>query len=107
MPYIERTSSGAIAALYAQPAPGHDEFLPPNHPEVLAFLAQGVSNQPFAGLDFEFIRVIEDVVDTLIDKGLLRLTDLPLEAQRKLMERKGTRQRMRGGLNLLLDDDVL
>ncbi|NTV09461.1 MAG: hypothetical protein HGA47_01640 [Zoogloea sp.] len=107
MPFIERSDSGDITALHAQPIAGHDEFLPSHHPEVLAFLDRSSPVQAFANLDMDLIRVIEDVVDTLINKGLLRLTDLPIEAQRKLMDRKGTRQRLRGGLRLLADDDVL
>ncbi|TYC51584.1 hypothetical protein ETQ85_24190 [Zoogloea oleivorans] len=61
----------------------------------------------FTRLDAELIRVIEDVVDVLIDRGLLRLTDLPAEAQRKLMTRKGARARLRHGLDLLGPDDVI
>jgi len=47
------------------------------------------------------------VVDVLIDRGLLRLTDLPPDAQRKLLARKGARARLRQGLNLLGPDDVI
>ena len=66
-----------------------------------------VGDGEFTRLDADLIRVIEDVVDVLIDRGLLRLTDLPPEAQRKLMNRKGARARLRNGLNLLGPDDVI
>jgi len=59
----------------------------------------------FATLDVAFIRVLEDLIDTLIEKGVLRLTDLPEEAQRKLSERKGLRRRLNDDLNLLDDDE--
>ena len=61
----------------------------------------------FAHLDADLIRVIEDVVDVLIDRGLLRLTDLPLDAQRKLLARKGARARLREGLDLLSPNGVI
>ncbi|KAB2968285.1 MAG: hypothetical protein F9K15_09915 [Zoogloea sp.] len=61
----------------------------------------------FTRLDADLIRVIEDVVDVLIQRGLLRLTDLPADAQRKLLTRKGARARLQQGLNLLGPDDVI
>jgi len=62
-------------------------------------------NQDFATLDGAFVRVLEDVIDPLIEKGVLRLTDLPEEAQNKLAERKGLRRRLNDELNLLDDDE--
>ncbi|MDD3327755.1 MAG: hypothetical protein PHW25_11800 [Zoogloea sp.] len=103
MPYVQRDSTGQVVAIFAQPGPGHDELLPAGHPE-LAALA-GASE--FAHLDADLIRVIEDVVDVLIDRGLLRLTDLPPDAQRKLLARKGARARLREGLDLLSPNGVI
>mgnify|MGYP000207949686 FL=1 len=103
MPYVQRDSTGQVVAIFAQPGPGHDEFLPAGHPELAALSGAG----EFAHLDADLIRVIEDVVDVLIDRGLLRLTDLPLDAQRKLLTRKGARARLREGLDLLGADDVI
>jgi len=61
----------------------------------------------FSDLDSAFVRVLEDLIDTLIEKGVIRLTDLPLAAQQKLGERKHLRQRLNDDLNLLDDDDSL
>mgnify|MGYP006961441578 FL=1 len=47
------------------------------------------------------------MVDVLIDRGLLRLTDLPPDAQRKLLARKGARARLREGLDLLSPNGVI
>lgn len=55
--------------------------------------------------DAEFIRVLEDLIDTLIEHGVIRLTDLPPQALEKLQERKLTREQLRHGLNLLDDED--
>jgi len=57
--------------------------------------------------DREFIRVLEDLIDTLINRGVIRLTDLPPEALKKIQERKQTRSKLRGGLDLLNEDDDL
>lgn len=57
--------------------------------------------ESFSGLDADFIRVVEDLIDVLITKGVIRITDLPPGAQRKLTARKDLRGRMRGALDLL------
>lgn len=54
--------------------------------------------------DQTLIRVVEDLVDTLIRKDLLRFTDLPEAAQAKLLERR-TLRRSVSALNLLRDED--
>ena len=46
------------------------------------------------GLDADFVRVIEDVIDTLIVKNVLNITDLPEQAQAKLLARKSFRERV-------------
>ena len=59
----------------------------------------------FSQLDAEFVSVLEDLIDALISNGTLRLTDLPVKAQRKLTERKQQRARLSEELDLLPDDD--
>lgn len=61
----------------------------------------------FSALDEDFIRVLEDVIDALLNNGALRLTDLPPQAIEKLNQRKKARERLRNSLDLLPDDDVL
>ncbi|OZI29807.1 hypothetical protein CAL29_17000 [Bordetella genomosp. 10] len=59
----------------------------------------------FSRLDLDFVRVLEDLIDTLIANGTLRLTDLPPDAQRKLNERKQHRAKLSEHLDLLSDED--
>lgn len=106
MPFIRLTSEGKIAALLAAPEPGAEDYLPATHPDVCAFLGHALPHN-FSGLDAEFIRVMEDLIDVLTDKNLLRITDLPAEAQRKLLARKDMRKRMKGALDLIGDDDII
>jgi hypothetical protein len=48
--------------------------------------------------------VIEDVIDTLIVKNIINITDLPGEAQAKLFARKNFRERMsKSSLRLFVD----
>jgi hypothetical protein len=106
MPYIRRSATGAIVALLNNAEPDAQEFLPATEPEVCAFLGVPTANN-FVGLDADFIRVMEDLLDVMLSKGLLRLTDLPPQAQRKLLARKDMRRRMSGALDLLGGEDVI
>lgn len=63
-----------------------------------------VALDKLAESDQALIRVVEDLVDTLIAKDLLRFTDLPEAAQAKLLERRSLRRSV-NALNLLQDDD--
>jgi len=98
MPYVRRNLSGLIDSLHRQPQ-GGDEFLADDHPDVQAFVgnADGSAhggNREFDRLDADFVRVLEDVIDTLIVKNVLNITDLPEQAQAKLLARKGFRERV-------------
>ena len=101
MPYAIRNSAGEIIALLRDEAPGVSELLEGEHPEVVAFVGRSGGAKPFTGLDAEFVRVVEDLIDTLVGKGVVRVTDLPLAAQRKLRTRKDVRERMREAVDPL------
>jgi hypothetical protein len=59
----------------------------------------------FARLDADFVRVIEDVIDTLIARHVINITDLPDQAQAKLFARKSFRDRAgRNALKLFGDE---
>jgi hypothetical protein len=89
MPYAERDDQGRLRALHREPRPGATERLPADAPEVQAFL--GTPAAPYERLDAEFIRVLEDLIDVLLARGVINVTDLPQQAQRKLLARKGRR----------------
>ena len=60
-----------------------------------------------ARMDSEFIRVLEDLIDVLVAKGVINLTDLPTQALEKLNQRRRARRRLRDALDLLQGDDDL
>lgn len=76
-------------------------------PEIGIFLATMGKDAPFSTSDAEFVRVLEDLIDALISKNVLRHTDLPIAAQRKINARKGMRNRLKGALRLFSDDEPL
>ena len=59
----------------------------------------------FSQLDADFVRVLEDLIDALIANGTLRMTDLPIQAQQKLTQRKQQGARLSEHLDLLDDED--
>jgi hypothetical protein len=96
MPYVRRNAQGELVSLHRHAEAGTSEYLNDDHPEVRAFFAGsavGASPQEFARLDADFVRVLEDVIDTLVSKNLINITDLPPEAQAKLFSRKSFRER--------------
>jgi len=106
MPYVIRDPGGKIIGLSEDEGAGAVERLELSDPEVLEYL-MGTKNQLLSS-DADTIRVIEDLVDVLIQKKLILLTDLPPAAQQKLI----LRQRMRNELtvldNLMVDEtDIL
>jgi hypothetical protein len=112
MPHIQRNRQGDITSLHRDPVPGA-QFLPDDHPEVQAFVGRPASSGElteanFTGLDNEVIRVIEDLVDVLVARNVIRITDLPPEAQLKLFTRKSFREGVkRSSLQLFAVDTPL
>jgi hypothetical protein len=54
--------------------------------------------------DADVVRVLNDLIELLIDKGVIQFTELPLEAQQKLLNRSQLRQNQHD-LNLLEDEE--
>lgn len=113
MPYAKRNFFGQIESLHQSPAPGAEEAVDPASPEVRAFLGlaagagvgagagAGKQAQPaqappadFDQMDADFVRVLEDIIDLLIVKNVITITELPAEAQAKLMARRHFRDRV-------------
>lgn len=112
MPYIRRNAAAQIESLHRHPEDSAQEFLADSHPEVQTFVGRGAPGEGhFSSLDADFVRVIEDLIDTLLAKNILNVTDLPAEAQAKLFARKSFRDRAsRNSLNLFASsgsDDVI
>lgn len=93
MPYIVRNALGAIIGVSIDPSEDTVEYLPWGHPEVAAFVdREKASGQiDIAATDFNMARVTEDLIELLIRKELIEFSELPEQAQRKLLARKSMR----------------
>lgn len=105
MPYVKRDPSGCIISASPSSTDSSDEEIAADSPELQTFLAQMTENSnPLETSDLKFIRAIEDLIDVLISKNLICITDLPAAVQSKLMERRSIRKSM-GSLDLLGGDN--
>lgn len=95
--YVARDPEGNIVGLSASAGPD-SVGTPIDDPEVQTFLRS---------LDTDLVRVLEDVVDLLVARGVFRFTDLPPSAQEKLMFRKNLRSQWQAVPDPLGGDDGL
>jgi hypothetical protein len=92
MPFVKRDAQGRITSVHREQDSPDLQYLQPNAPEVMSFLAPGNERRgELQRSDLEMIRVYEDLADILIGKRIVVLTDFPPAAQNKLMRRKRLR----------------
>lgn len=105
MPYITRDEKGRIIVASKAPHDGAREEVALDSPELRAFVERlGASGDVFETSDLKLIRVIEDVIDLLIAKNVICITELPSPVQAKLLERRSLRHSL-NSLKLFGDDD--
>jgi len=112
MPYITRDNQQQILRVEQTAVPG-SELINPDSPELWAFLFKQhphTAPKHYLNLtDDEMIRVVEDVVDVLLKKNILLLTDLPTAVQSKIQARKQARDQLGDGQSnfLVEENDIL
>jgi len=106
--YIKRNSAGELVAISKEASADFADILADDAPELLVFMQQAKSAQQIAleQTDQTMARVLEDVVNLLVEQGVIRFTDLPDAAQHKLLNRRELRGK-RQGIELLDDGDNL
>ncbi|GHE22701.1 tryptophan synthase subunit beta like protein [Halomonas urumqiensis] len=105
--YVKRGDDGRIELVSRDQTPECSESLAADSPELLDFLMEesaGGGRARFHASDLAFVRVLEDVIELMMDKGVIRFMDLPEAAQDKLMDRQSLRRRL-NGLNLVGGDE--
>ncbi|GAB4218358.1 MAG: hypothetical protein Fur007_23850 [Rhodoferax sp.] len=116
MIYAKRNEKQQIIAIErlddGDPPPEGEGWLEINSsdPQLLAFIESvatvpGKPGDPLTPLsvsDIALARVLEDLIDLLVDRSMIRFTDFPPAAQAKLLERHNARHALRQ-LHLLGD----
>lgn len=115
MPYIMRDAAGRMVGLSMQQTEWACEWVDEGDAELRDFIgaalqrgapADGDLARGLAESDLQLIRVVEDLVQVLIEKGAIQFIDLPLAARNKLMQRLSLRQSA-DALKLVGDDHGL
>ncbi|PLW81592.1 hypothetical protein CWI75_15300 [Kineobactrum sediminis] len=104
MPYIKRDNTGNIIAA-SQVADAGLEQISADDSELQGFLgslAEDVGQ--LSATDQDFVRVLEDLVELLVSRGVILFTELPQSAQQKILFRQRLRNKLPGSLDLLGDD---
>ncbi|WP_192036904.1 tryptophan synthase subunit beta like protein [Halomonas sp. YLGW01] len=104
--YIKRNKAGEIEQLSRVATGDCQERIDVDAPELDVFLERedSESGGKLAQSDLGLVRVIEDLVDVLIERNLISFTDFPQAARDKLMTRQSLRQQ-RNSVALLGERD--
>jgi len=109
MPYINRNDQGEITQLLDMPSGEGSQWLELNHPDVVEFLQRPANEtelkKSLESSDGDMVRVVEDLVDVLMEKQVFVFTELPEAVQAKLNARKKLRHDVSAISNLIADDD--
>lgn len=100
MVYVQRDNNGWLLRVEPEPFSAMTDMLAIESEELVRWLEK--KEEVDARLsrlkesDFDMVRVLEDVVFVLIDRGVIGFEDLPLDARRKLDERALARADLEG-----------
>ena len=100
MPYVIRDAAGRISGIFDQAEVGVGEEIAASDPEVTRFLIeQGLSTpdsarQVLQNSDLKMIRLVDDLIDLMIEKDVIKFTDLPPAAGEKYLQRQVARKRL-------------
>ena len=107
--YVKKDSDGNIIAIERSEHSSNPADEEKSLVELSAFLSEVATvhtlEKLFVDLDKGMIRVVEDLVDILIQKKLIMLTDLPEEVRKKIFARKQVRDKLHE-LQIIVDDIV-
>ncbi|WJY16151.1 tryptophan synthase subunit beta [Pectobacteriaceae bacterium CE90] len=106
--YILRDSNSNLIRVEESPFPEMNGELAEDSVEAIAWLNNKEvilsSLQKLRNSDLEMVRVLEDLIQVLINKGQVNITDFPVAAQLKLINRSQAREVL-GGLDALIRED--
>jgi len=111
MPYIQRDKNGAITKVFETQQPEAEEYIAFDSSELITFITRFAKSEDtkaaLSSSDIDLIRVLEDLINTLIDHKVILFTDLPLAAREKLSAREKIRGHLSSLDNLVGDDEGL
>lgn len=102
--FIKRDDAGKIVAISKVQDVNFPECLDDDNPELQIFMRslKTYQHHVLAQTDHSMARVVEDVINVMVEKNLIYFTDLPDGAQKKLLARREIRGQNK--LSDLIDD---
>jgi hypothetical protein len=114
MPYVIRDAEGKIVQVFKSPVTAATEEIALDSSEMKEFQSDQTANtvealrRQLAETDLGMARLVEDLIDVLIGKGVIKFTELPAAAGAKYLERLSTRERMHAVKSIIVDaDDII
>ena len=108
MAYVHRNSFDEIDLVSENASDQAQEYMPIDNPELIEYLKKSSHSDDvkiaLSASDVSLVRVLEDLVNTLIDQKVILFTDLPIAAREKLSEREKIRGHLTSLANLMGDD---
>jgi hypothetical protein len=106
MAYVLKDAEGNIIAASPTENPGQGwELIEDDPKDYVKFLEKSLAKSaPFRESDIQLVRVLEDLITLLIDRDVIRFTDLPAIAQQRLNDRESMRKKTNLS-NLMVDRD--
>lgn len=101
MPFVQRDARGSIISLLKEPTRDASEYLKSDDPEVREFFEQSEAfatdpltqrKHELTETDFALIRAIEDMIEVLLRKGLVRDAELPPQLMNLIERRRSLRR---------------
>lgn len=108
MPYVKRDASGKIIALFDRAGSEALEKVSTTSEELLEFLNESGEDSVRVFLestDRDLIRVLEDLINLLIEQRIILFTDLPESAQQKLLSRRQAREKLSDSNSPVIDSE--
>ena len=107
MVYIKRDNQGRICAISHTQLVDYEEHKDIDNPEIVEFLIHCDKDlhTQFLESDLKFIRVLEDLINILLEKHVITITDFPQPVIEKLLARQTFRHRLSGVAGMEYRDD--
>lgn len=100
MVYVQRDQSGKLLRVEQEPFEGMSEVLAFESEELQRWLRVKLDVEAklsaLKSTDTDLVRVLEDLINVLVERGLISYTDLPAAARQKLDERALIRADLEG-----------
>lgn len=110
MLYAKLNDRGEVVDVATRPSEEYKTLVAPDDPKVAAILESKIdvqdSQEILDSSDVEMMRVLEDLVDLLVEKRLIQFTELPMAAQKKLLSRKWVRGVRTGSEESLIQEET-